>query len=86
VVTIELFGLPRLRAGREAITVQAASLGQALRALGAACPALSPSIVDGDHLKPAYLVALNGTQFTADPATPLSDGDVVVLLSADAGG
>jgi molybdopterin converting factor small subunit len=86
VVTIELFGVPRLRAGREAVLVEAASLGQALRALGAACPTLAPSVVEGGRLKPAYLVALNGRQFTADPETPLADGDIVVLLSAGAGG
>ena len=85
-ITIELFGVPRLRAGRDALCVDAASLGEAFRALGEACPSLAPSVVDGGRLQPHYLVAVNGTQFTADPATPLTDGDVVVLVSAEAGG
>ena len=85
-VTIELFGVPRLRAGKDAFCVPAASLGEALRALGQVCPALSPSVVDGERLQPCYLVAVNGVQFTADPRTPLADGDVVVLVSAEAGG
>lgn len=85
-VVIELFGVPRLRAGRDAVEVEARSLGEALRALGASCPALAPAVVDGERLGAAYLVAVNGLQLTADPRTPLADGDHVVLLSADAGG
>jgi molybdopterin converting factor small subunit len=86
VVTIELFGVPRLRAGRDALSVEAASLGEAFRALARGCPALEPSVVEGGKLKPFYMVAVNGTVMTSDPATPLADGDVVILLSADAGG
>jgi len=83
---IELFGVPRLRAGLDVVEVEARSLGEALRALGVSCPALTPSVVDGGRLGAAYLVAINGLQLTADPGTPLAEGDVVVLLSADAGG
>jgi sulfur-carrier protein len=86
VITIELFGVPRLRAGRDAIAVEASSLGEAIRALGAACPALGTSVVADGKLGAHYLVALNGRQITADATTPLSAGDVLVLLSAEAGG
>lgn len=85
-VTIELYGVARLRAGRAAIEVVARSLSEALAALGVACPALDPLIVAGGRLAPGWLVALNGAQITADPETPLGEGDVVVLVSADAGG
>ncbi|MDI3289102.1 MoaD/ThiS family protein [Polyangium sp. 15x6] len=85
-VTIELYGVARLRAGREAIEVAARSLGEALSALGTACPALEPLIVAGGRLAPGWLVALNGAQITANLETPLGDEDVVVLVSADAGG
>lgn len=85
-ITIELYGVPRLRAGRDSLTVEAASLGEALALLGTSCPALDPSVVHNGTLLPHYLIARNGTQFTADPATPLTPGDVLVLLSADAGG
>ncbi|EYF05209.1 MoaD/ThiS family protein [Chondromyces apiculatus] len=85
-VVIELYGVARLRAGREALEVEASSLGEALLALGTRCPALSPHVVSGDRLAPSYLVAVNGRHLTADPTTPLTPGDVVVLLSADAGG
>jgi sulfur-carrier protein len=86
VVTIELYGVARLRAGRETIDVAARSLGEALVALGRACPALEPAVVSDGRLGPAWLVALNGAQITADPDAPLAEGDVVVLVSADAGG
>jgi molybdopterin synthase sulfur carrier subunit len=86
VVTIELFGVPRLRAGRDAVDVEARSLGEAFAALGQACPALAPGVVDGERLAPYYLVAVNGVHFTSDAGHPLADGDVLVLMSADAGG
>jgi sulfur-carrier protein len=86
VITIELFGVPRMRAGRDAVVVEARRLGEAFAALGRECPALAPSVVDGERLQPFYMVAINGIQLTDDAAHPLRDGDVVVLLAADAGG
>ena len=85
-VTIELYGVPRMRAGRDAVTVEAGCLGDALAALGRECPVLAPSVVDGRLLKPCYVVAINGIQFTADAEHPLRDGDAIILLAADAGG
>ncbi len=85
-VTIELFGVPRLRAGRDVVEVEAASLGEALAALGLECPSLEGPVVASGRLLSHYLVARNGVQFTADPATSLSPGDTLVVLSADAGG
>jgi sulfur-carrier protein len=85
-ITIELYGVPRLRAGRDSLTVEATSLGEALSRLGAICPALDPSVLHDGALRPHYLIAKNGTQFTADPTMPLAAGDVLILLSADAGG
>jgi molybdopterin converting factor small subunit len=86
VVTIELYGVARLRAGRETLEVAARDLGEALRALGETCPALEPMIVSAGRLGPGWLVAVNGAQITGDLGAPLADGDVVVLVSADAGG
>lgn len=85
-VTIELYGVPRLRAGVDQIEVEAGSLGDAMRALGEKCPALLRSVVHGSQLQPSYMIALNGLQMTADPQTSLCDGDILVLLAADAGG
>jgi len=86
VVRVELFGVARLRAGQAEVQVEAHTLREALSALGRACPALEPSIVHDGRLAPGWLVALNGAQITADSEASLETGDVVVLVSADAGG
>ncbi len=85
-VTIELYGVARLRAGRETVEVAARSLGEALSRLGEICPSLEPGIVSAGRLGPGWLVAVNGAQITGDLGASLAEGDVVVLVSADAGG
>jgi molybdopterin converting factor small subunit len=86
-ITIELFGVPRLRAGTGRMTLQAATLATALAELSRVCPALDgPVINPGGGIHPAYRISLNGDRFVTDPATPLSDGDALILLSADVGG
>ena len=85
-VTIELFGVPRLRAGRRECTVVATSAGEALAALERECPKLAGCVlVDGWPL-PAYRLSLNGQSFVTSPAQRLSRGDALLLLAADAGG
>lgn len=87
-IHIELFGVPRLRAGTGRLAVEGASVGEALRALASACPALAREVMppDGRGLHPAYRLSLNGDRFVSDPATPLADGDTLLLLAADVGG
>lgn len=85
-MTIELYGVARLRAGTDRVGVDATSIGAALRALGQRCPALRGAVVQDGWLSPSYMIAINGLQMTADPATALKDGDTLVLISADAGG
>ena len=85
-ITIELFGVPRLRAGTGRLTVDAATLADALDGLGRACPALDGAVLARGPVHPAYRLSLNGDRFVSDPATPLADGDVLLLLAADVGG
>jgi molybdopterin converting factor small subunit len=85
-VTIELFGVPRLRAGAGRFTVDAATVGDALTALTHSAPALAELVTAGGALHSAYRLCLNTDRFIADPATPLADGDTLLLLAADAGG
>ena len=85
-VTIELYGVARLRAGTDRVEVEAGSIAGALRALAQRCPALDGPVVREGRLSPSYMIAVNGLQMTANPSTPLGDGDVLVLLSADAKG
>jgi molybdopterin converting factor small subunit len=85
-ITIELFGVPRLRAGIGCVQLDASSLASALSGLGRICPALDGPVLDGAKVHPAYRLCLNGDRFVSDPATPLAEGDVLMLLTADVGG
>lgn len=87
-ITIELYGVPRLRAGVARLSVEAASVAEALAALGRECPALRGTVIDGGGagVNPAYRLSVNGERFVTDPSAPLADGDALILLSADVGG
>ena len=85
-VTIELFGVPRLRAGVPLVRVEAVDVGSAIRGLASACPGLDGSVLLGRRVHPAYKLSLNGDRFLSEPATALADGDVLLLLAADVGG
>jgi molybdopterin converting factor small subunit len=85
-ITIELYGVPRLRAGIRRLELDASTLASALSGLGRACPALDGSVIEGGRVHPAYRVCLNGDRFVSDPTTPLSEGDELLLMAADVGG
>ena len=87
-IHIELYGVPRLRAGTARLTVEGTSVAEALDALAHACPALADHVIrpEGGGLHAAYRLSLNGDRFISDPATPLADGDTLLLLAADVGG
>lgn len=85
-IVVELFGVCRLRAGAGRLTLDAASIREALNGLGRACPSLVGTVLIDDSVHPAYRLNLNGDRFVTDPATPLADGDCLLLLSADVGG
>ncbi len=84
-VTIEFYGIPRQRAGRTELTVQAATVGDALAAVERACPGLQGVCVDG-RLAPHYRLSLDGREFITDMNEPLQSTTRLLLLSADAGG
>lgn len=86
-VTVELFGTLRLRAGRERVVVEARTVGAALLAVEAECPELAGYLMDGSRrLRPEHRVAINGGAVTGHVASPVVDGDAVVVISAQAGG
>ncbi len=85
-VTVEYFGIPRRRAGVPTDVVEAATLGALLQRLAEMRPELAADCFDGNTLHRDCLANVNGDRFTTDPATPLADGDHVLLLSADVGG
>jgi molybdopterin converting factor small subunit len=85
-ISIELYGVPRLRAGTNLMRVEASTVGQALAELGRICPALENSVLRQGTLHEAFQLSLNCERFVSDPQTALQQGDVLVLLSADVGG
>lgn len=85
-VVIELYGLPRLRAGRGEVAVTAATVREALRELGRECPALAGLMEADGRLGRQYLLSIDGREFVADLDRPLRADERLVLLTADAGG
>lgn len=82
---VELYGIPRERAGMAQLDVHADTLGQLLSTLASQIPSLSEFIVE-NRLHPSFAANLNGDEFVTDPRTPLHNNDCVLILSADAGG
>lgn len=82
---VELFGVPRQRAGISELEVEAETLGQVLEAVALRVPSLR-ELIQQDRLHPSLTASLNGDLFVSDPQTPLAKNDCVLILSADAGG
>ena len=58
-VTIELFGIPRARAGRSEVVVAATTAREALTALSVVCPALGGLCRPDGRLAPQFLLSLD---------------------------
>jgi molybdopterin-guanine dinucleotide biosynthesis protein A len=89
-VTVELFGQPRLLAGRREVAVDVpdpATARGALAALAREAPALVGPVLDrGGGLGPGFLLSLEGRTFTADEEIAMRDGARLLLLASSAGG
>ncbi len=84
-VVVEFFGIPRQRAGRAELALEAGSVAEALAAVEHRCPQLTGLLREG-RLAPQYLLSIDGQRFVRDLAEPLQAGTRLLLLSADAGG
>lgn len=85
-ITIELFGIPRHRAGRPEVQVPAGTIRDVLLSLQQACPALKDLRRDNGGLAPQYLLSVDGRSFLGDLNQTLVPGSRLILLSADVGG
>ena len=91
-VTVEFFGIPRLRAGRADWELhlpqheQSATLAEILTALAEELPGFARDCLDGGRLRDGYIANINGSRFVSDPAAKIADGETLLILSADAGG
>jgi molybdopterin converting factor small subunit len=82
---VEFYGIPRQRTGLSQLQLPATTLGALMVELIAQFPDLADP-QRPEHLHPAYTLNLNGQRFVSDPRQPLAESDVVLVLSADAGG
>jgi len=85
-IQVELFGIPRARAGVARTTASGDCLGEVLVDLAARFPNLAETCIEDRCLRPGYTANLRGEQFITDPATALCEGDTLLLLTLDAGG
>jgi molybdopterin converting factor small subunit len=85
-VVVELFGIPRARAGLAQTSAVGENLGDVLADLATRFPQLAETCIDGRALRAGYIVNLCADRFVTSPETPLNEGDTVLLLSLDAGG
>jgi molybdopterin converting factor small subunit len=85
-VSVELFGIPRLRAGVSKTEAVGSNLGDLLCDLAQRYPALAEACISGRQLKAGFTANISGAQFVTNPETELKEGDSLLLLSMDAGG
>lgn len=85
-IAVELFGIPRARAGVAQTVARGRTLGDVLADLAEKFPSLAETCIDGRTLRPGFIANLGTERFVSAPETPLHEGDTVLLLSLDAGG
>jgi molybdopterin converting factor small subunit len=85
-IAVELFGIPRARAGVAKTSAVGSDLGDILADLARKFPALAETCIDGRTLRPGFVVNLSADRFVTAPETPVCEDDTVLLLSLDAGG
>ena len=87
---VEFYGIARQRAGvaRAEIDLpgENATLEAAFAELSAVYPGLRTECIAEGRLRSGFSANLGGERFVSDPATLLSAGDCLLILSADAGG
>ena len=90
-VKVELFGTPRLAAGRrevELILPSGSGRQEFAAALAEACPALIGKVIRDDcsGLQEGYVLNRNGLAFLQGDALDVGDGDSLLILPNQAGG
>jgi hypothetical protein len=85
-VTVELYGIPRQRAGRAELAVPVGTMAEVLTAVADACPGLNGLVEADGRLSPHYLISIDGRRFVTDLSERLSPRERMLILSADSGG
>ena len=89
-ILVEFFGIARQRAGVSQLELRLpeaqSRLADVLGAIAGQAPALGGEWIAGGKLHASLAANLDGQRFVSDPATPIRDGQSLLILSADAGG
>jgi len=90
-IRVEFYGIARARAGLVSAEVEVGecemSLAQVLQfANGYSMAARGNALIENGRLLSGLTANLDGQRFISDPATPIRDGQCLLILSADAGG
>lgn len=87
VITVELFGMPRVVAGTRSIQATGTYLGDVLQSAIERDPNLRNHITDenGTWLNPGYTFVVDG-QFTNDPNTQVTPESDILLVARASGG
>jgi molybdopterin converting factor small subunit len=89
-ITVEFFGIPRVRAGLERVDVpvmkKTAMLSEVLASLAQRLPGFAESCMQGDRLSEHCIASIDGAQFLGAEDIEIEDHRTIILLSADAGG
>jgi sulfur-carrier protein len=89
-IHVEFYGLARQRAGISHVELEwkaaDARLAEVLGALARSLPDFGREWIVAGKLHPTLAANLDAVHFVSDPATPIRDGQCLLILSADAGG
>lgn len=89
-VDIELYGIPRQRAGTSHIRVPASgaslTLAELISRLAESYPVLAQECFPDGSLAREYAVCVNGDRFVREVDTAICAGQSILIMSADAGG
>ena len=89
-ITVEFFGIPRVRAGLERVVVlpdrNSAMLSEVLEHVADQLPTFADGCMTDKKLDDHFLVSLDGEEFIHEGDALIQENRTVYILSADAGG
>ncbi|MBI82172.1 MAG: hypothetical protein CMJ81_03160 [Planctomycetaceae bacterium] len=89
-VLVELFGIPRQRAGQAVVKLEVCEestcLGNIVLQLTKLFPDLAEECFEGRRLQTGYIASIGGKTFVRSPDTKIRAGESLLVMSADSGG
>ena len=88
-IRVEFYGIVRARAGVATAVVRLpssdATIGALIESLGNQFAELTECF-DGQRLRAGFTASINGERFVTSPDTTVRHDEIVLIMSADAGG